>query len=169
MKSSSRKRTLFDVTSLHSEDWELLSALLKRAKQKESEELVAITGRDSAQYHGPSSLTKLARQIKSSRNQRDRFFDSNLFGEPVWDILLTLFIADTEGYRMGVTEVTEASNVPSTTALRWLGRLQDVDLVLRYPSPSDKRTIYLTLSQAGFARMEALLKSISDRMFSSVG
>jgi len=164
MNGASRKRMPLDVTALSSDDWGMLADLIKRAKRDVEPAPVDAKKIESQQYHGASHLTALARQIKGSRNQRDRFFDANLFGEPVWDILLTLFIADTEGYRMSVGEVIDASHVPSTTALRWIARLRDIDVLLRYPSPSDKRTIYLSLTQAGFARMTTLLQAMSDRL-----
>lgn len=167
MNSFSRKRVPLDVTALSSEDWGMLADLINRAKRDGGPATLNVEGYEEQRNFGTSNLTRLARQIKGSRNQRDRFFDANLFGEPAWDILLTLFIADTEGYRMSVSEVIDASNVPSTTALRWIGRMIDTDIVFRYPSRTDKRTIYVSLTKAGFARMSSLLDTIGDRVNSA--
>ena len=161
----SKKRIPVDVTALSSDDWSALNDLLQKAARRASQEAIGLGGRERLVTPFNARHTLLARRLKGTRNQRDRFFDGNLFSEPAWDILLTLFIADTEGYRMAMGEVADACNIPLTTSLRWYSRLQDLDLIQRWPNRTNNRIVYLSLSPAGFARMTALLDAVSRNVF----
>lgn len=165
MNGIKQKRSTMDITALTREDWNNLSDLMKKARRLSEANEFESDAAERLIAQGVSNHTQLARRIKSARNQRDRFFDANLFSEPVWDMLLTLYIADTEGYRMGISDVSEACNIPSTTGLRWIGRLQELDLVQRYRHPTDGRIIFLALTPAGFSRMTALLDAIARRLY----
>lgn len=65
-----------------------------------------------------SEIVELARRFYRSRRLRPRVFsDDALFGEPAWDMLLDLFIAEADGKRLSVTAACIGSAVPTSTAL----------------------------------------------------
>ena len=103
------------------------------------------------------------------RRERARLFDSDLFGEAAWDILLILFCAETKQVRLTVSNVCEASDVPPTTALRWISRLESDGTILRTPHPSDGRVFRLKLSEQATERMNALLDRSLTMNFSVPG
>jgi DNA-binding MarR family transcriptional regulator len=103
------------------------------------------TANDVASAAAQSSLSR-AKEHYKARRQRDKIFgDLQLFGEPVWDMLIDLFIATEEGRTVSITSLCMASGVPSTTALRWIGILEDHAIVQRRSDPTDARRFFLSL------------------------
>ncbi len=97
----------------------------------------------------------LARKAYALRRKRDSLFGNpDLFGEPAWDILLDLFIAQGEGKRVSVSSACIGSAAPPTTGLRWLGVLAEQGLVVRENDPDDHRRVLVRLTPAGTAAME---------------
>src|SRR3546814_1454123 len=66
--------------------------------------------------------------------------DSELFGEPAWDMLLDLYAAALEGRRLSVSSSCLAAGVPPTTALRWQRLLVERELVERVPDLEDNKS-----------------------------
>lgn len=107
------------------------------------------------------SAVRIAQTIYRMRRVRERRFDPLLFGEPVWDILLDLFIAAAEGRRIGVSSACIGAAAPATTALRHFAKLAEDGVIERDSDPDDGRRKYVRLSPDAFARMEALLEEIA--------
>lgn len=118
----------------------------------------------SAFAFGNSATVMLAREIYAERRRRRRFFDEDLFGEPSWDILLDLYIALCDDRAVPTTSACIGSNVPPTTALRWLRILEARGLVERRSDDADGRRTFVALSDKGRATMEAFLDSTRMRM-----
>jgi DNA-binding transcriptional ArsR family regulator len=94
---------------------------------------------------------RLVRRIIRQRQLRARFFDNpaagaGLFADPAWDMLLDLTAARVEHTRVSVTSLCIASGVPPTTALRWIGQLTEAGLLQRVEDESDRRRVFITLS-----------------------
>ena len=70
----------------------------------------------------------------------------NLFGEPAWDILLDLYVAEVENKRISVSSVCIGTGGPPTTALRYINALVDLGLVARQSAVSDGRRVFLQLT-----------------------
>lgn len=101
-----------------------------------------------------------ARAVYSSRRLRGRSFGSeDLFGEPAWDMLLDLYIADFDHRAISVSSLCIAANVPTSTAMRWILLLQSRGLVERRGDDADKRRVYVHLTDAA--------KSALDRHFAN--
>ena len=108
-----------------------------------------------------SNLVSLAKRIKEFRAMRGAVFAPELFGEPAWDLLLALYIAVGDQYRLKVTDACAESSVPESTALRWLSSLAEAGLIRYEPNPTDARSRYVALSNAGAAMMDRLLEHAS--------
>jgi DNA-binding MarR family transcriptional regulator len=104
-----------------------------------------------------ADLVLLAERIASIRSVRKEILPSTLFGEPGWDMMLALYVASMKGQRLTVTNVCDASDAPSTTALRWLDRLVELDMVRRLPHPTDLRVIFIELAPAAGQLLETFL------------
>jgi DNA-binding MarR family transcriptional regulator len=103
-------------------------------------------------------LARFARAIYAMRRKRGRALgDEGLFGEPAWDILLDLYIAESEGTRLPVTSACIGAAVPTTTALRWLNILETRGLIARKEDPCDARRTYVRISREGRHRVEDVL------------
>lgn len=85
--------------------------------------------------------------------RRDTFEQSYIMGEPAWDILLDLCVAEIERRQVSVTSACIASGVPVTTALRWLALLEQDALIERKADPLDKRRTMVRISKKAFAQL----------------
>ncbi|RVQ68774.1 hypothetical protein EKN06_00630 [Croceicoccus ponticola] len=106
---------------------------------------------------GPNHLARVARAIHAARRRRDRWFDRGLFGEPSWDILLDAFQHKASGKQLTTKSVCFASGVASTTALRWIGVMEEAGLLRRTPSERDRREMLVELTDEGFRAMTLYL------------
>lgn len=107
----------------------------------------------------PPHLLRLATNMKLARDWRARYFESEIFGEPGWDILLALYIARGRGYRLKVGDACSESRAPTTTALRWLDHIENAGLIERRSNSFDKRSSLLEISPEGISRMTEFLET----------
>lgn len=101
-----------------------------------------------------AQMVNTARAMYRNRRLRPRIFaDDTLFGEPAWDILLDLFIAEVDNKPLSVTAACIGAAVPTSTALRWLAILEERGLLRRENDPGDARRVFLHLTDEGYAKM----------------
>ena len=102
-------------------------------------------------------LTK-AEALRSSRQRRSLFFNANLFGEPAWDMLLTLYIDEARGRTTSIASACLNAAVPVSTGTRWVAILEAQGLIERLhagATASDE----LTLTREGHSRIEGYLNN----------
>lgn len=103
----------------------------------------------------------LARSAYALRRKREAIFGNpDLFGEPAWDILLDLYIANGEGKTVSVSSACIGSAAPATTGLRWLSVLADEGLVVRENDATDHRRVLVRLTPAGRATMDRFFDAV---------
>ncbi len=121
------------------------------------------SGRAGSARRSEKALLKAAKLTYNLRRSRSKLFkDDSLFGEPAWDILLDLFIADLKGVKLSITDACIGSAVPNTTALRWITILQQAELLTREGDPRDARRAYLTLTERGYTLMQSYFEQALD-------
>lgn len=102
-----------------------------------------------------------AKQLYDARRRRDMAAGlGGLFGEPAWDILLDVYIAQKSRREIQVSSVCIEAGVPSTTILRWLTRLEQEGLIYRAADNVDGRRRYVRLTEAGEALMQRVLEAL---------
>lgn len=121
------------------------------------EKMVVLTNLD-----GRERRLSQVRAITKARRLRQKYFGSDIFADPTWDILLDLYAAHLGQQHIAVTSLCLGSGVSSTTALRRLKLIENLGLTVRRPDPLDARRIYLELSHSGAARMDMLFEAIGD-------
>ena len=99
------------------------------------------------------------RSIIRLRRMRDRFFRSDLFADPAWDMLLDLMAARLERVRVAVSSLCIAAAVPPTTALRWIKTMSDNGMFVRVADPEDGRRVFIELSDEAASGMAAYLSA----------
>lgn len=114
-------------------------------------------------------LRGYAGQIRRSRKMRHKSFDRNLFGEPAWDILLTLYTIDGDRRRLSTRDLSKQADLALTTALRWLDYLEAQGLITRKPNPFDRRVVYVELSDKGRAAIDHYLIELRDAALVGAG
>jgi len=97
--------------------------------------------------------SKIVRTLQRARRARDLCFDSTLFADPAWDMLLELYASHLEQRRIAVSSLCAAAHVPATTALRWISKLEQDGLAVRRDDPNDGRRSWIELSFDGAEKM----------------
>lgn len=88
----------------------------------------------------------IAKWLLASRRRRSKAFKSIRFGEPTWDMILDLYIADREGRRVDVSGLCLASGVAPTTALRYVDLLVGDGLIAKVGDADDGRRSFVNIS-----------------------
>ncbi len=102
-----------------------------------------------------ADISASAKRAYEHRRARDRVFqEPELFGEPVWDMLLDISAAETRGECLSVTSVCIGSCVAETTALRWLKIMEVRGLACREADPRDGRRSFIRLTDDGRQKLE---------------
>lgn len=106
------------------------------------------------------SVAHAARKVYETRRRRDSIFGQReLFGEPAWEMLLDLAIAEEEGQRLSISSACIGSCAPPSTALRYIKAMEESGLVTRIGDITDARRTYVKLTKGGTKRVSASLKS----------
>ncbi|QLC22422.1 MarR family transcriptional regulator [Parasphingopyxis sp. CP4] len=77
------------------------------------------------------------------RRLRERFFDSRLFSDPAWDMLLELTSGYAEDRPLTVSSLCDASGLPMATALRRIDEMVESGLIERKRDHLDRRRIFV--------------------------
>jgi predicted transcriptional regulator len=146
-------------------DEEFRRLVLKLADRiAELEATVRATGnRRHALGFSDEKLKTIAEWLYSERIYRSAQFNSLLFGEPAWDMLLDLFIQKVAGRRVSSGSLCLGANVPLTTGLRYIELLEDDGLVRRYTPADDKRLALVEYTPDGYKRMREYLSLAMTR------
>lgn len=100
------------------------------------------------------------RNMLKLRRHRDRFFASELFADPAWDILLELYAAALGQFRVSISNLCIAAAVPATTALRWIKQLEEAGIIERRPDPTDGRRQFVMLTDQALSSMNAYFRTV---------
>ena len=113
---------------------------------------------------GDARQRELATGLIRARKLRAKIFSYGLFSDPAWDMLLELYVAELAQQRMTISNLGLDSNIPPTTALRWIEVLQKESLIVRRKDPYDGRRWFVELSEKGSEAMRVWFDSASSSM-----
>jgi DNA-binding MarR family transcriptional regulator len=134
---------------------EAVSAVSRRLDGKEG-------GRRAS---SPPSAARVAAAILSVRRARDARFGAELFSDPAWDMLLSLYVSGERAEALSVSQLCEASAVPQTTALRWIETLREAGLIGRETDRRDARRTLIALAPKAREAIAKLLASAGASLF----
>lgn len=109
-----------------------------------------------------SFLSRIARDELFWRSKRRKFVDLEIYGEAAWSILLDLYINRVLGKNTSVTSACIASEVPPTTALRYIALLEAEGLVISTGAENDHRVRWLKLTPLAVSAVERYLVAKAD-------
>lgn len=113
-------------------------------------------------YAGPTVTARDVRQVIRQRRLREEMFESELFADPAWDMLLDLYAARLDRSRVSVSSLCIAAAVPATTALRWIKTLTENGLFERHADVHDARRIFVQLSEGATQAMHRYFARVAD-------
>lgn len=105
---------------------------------------------------GSAELLDRARAIVAARRRRETIFNKAILGEPAWELLLLLYIGAFESRRT-IGRLSELARISKSTAIRWIDTLECRGLVHRSPHPTDRRALFVELTQKGRQAMDLYL------------
>nr|WP_272904147.1 response regulator [Xanthobacter agilis] len=120
--------------------------------------------RFSREAVGAIERSDFLRALVAARSDRAALFESNLFSDPAWEMMLDLAVAEASDRAISVTSLCIASGAPTTTALRRIDDLRQAGLVDKMPDARDKRRIVVRLTPLGRERMEAYVQRQAERL-----
>ena len=140
-------------------------ALLARRHRRLGQSLPAVAeARKTVSEKGPSERKRSAlNDLRGIRRVRSKYFPSELFSDPCWEMLLDLYDARLAGAEVTVTSLGVASGVPATTALRRMDTLQGHGLIGRMSDADDKRRIIVRLTELGLEAVEQFFEAYLAR------
>lgn len=81
--------------------------------------------------------------------RRRRFFGETLFGDPAWEILTELYLAEADGRDQPAASLALASSVPESTAFRWIDALAEQGWVVLFRDRTGPERLLVRLSDEG--------------------
>jgi DNA-binding transcriptional ArsR family regulator len=102
-------------------------------------------GLDQRPRSGSLTASELKR-LSGLRARRRRNAPNEFFDWPAWDMLIHLLAVRADGGHASVSSVCTSCGAPQSTALRKLTDLEDAKLVRRYLRSSDRRRIFITIT-----------------------
>ncbi len=114
---------------------------------------------DTDEAKDVSDLAQRIKRLIRAQNSRSLFFDTALFSDPCWEMLLDLMSNHLLGRQISVSSLCIASGVPQTTALRRIDDLARANLVERVADPSDRRRVYIRLKEDTVKKLDRYLQS----------
>ena len=100
-----------------------------------------------------SNLQMDVRRARKLRQLRKRIFGKHMFSGPGWEILLHLFETHLAQLRDTIGNVCIGTELPGATALRWIGRLEQEQLISVRDDQFDGRRKFVELTSAGVQLM----------------
>jgi DNA-binding MarR family transcriptional regulator len=115
------------------------------------------SGQSPVQAHNDADpLIQQARLLLDNRRKRVAIFGPQMFAEPAWEMILTLYV-EGGGRRHTQTSLVELSGASRSTGMRWIDYLVGEGLICREEHPTDRRRNFVSLSEQGRTLLELYL------------
>ncbi len=97
---------------------------------------------------------RIAADIARSRSLQRRLLADFHMADPVWDMLLDLYLSERKGVRVSISDLALAAGVPRSTGVRWVGNLIETGTLSSEPDACDGRRTWVELSPDSRAALE---------------
>lgn len=114
------------------------------------------TGEASSQA---ALLNQLSLSIQIRRIRRNHFGSAELAG-PIWDMMLDLMLADSQGRALSASDLATGAGVPLSSGLRMISALERLGLAQRSIDERDRRRTIVQLTADGTDRMATYFEKI---------
>jgi len=114
---------------------------------------IAETGISSEPITDENKILIQMKSIIVRRRKREQFLPADIFADPAWDMLLDLSVARLEVRKTSVSSLCIGAAVPTTTALRWIRQLEQLQMIKLTPDPADRRRQHVDIADKAFTNM----------------
>ena len=97
-------------------------------------------------HHSEHKLAPFIRELLKTESKRREIGGGGLFGDPAWEMLLDLLLANIEQRQVSVSSACIASGAPMSTALRLVRRLVSDGVLFKIPDETDRRRHFLAIN-----------------------
>lgn len=104
-------------------------------------------------------IAQLAFNIEMRRLHKAHFSSSQLSG-PIWDMMLDMMLADSNGRELSASDLATGAGVPLSSGLRMIAALERLGLATRSIDDRDRRRSIVRLTDAGTERMASYFDKI---------
>jgi len=115
----------------------------------------------SASVNEHASISRLV----AVENIKRRHLEVDLFGDPCWNMILDLAVAEQNQREVSITSLCLASGEPMSTALRHLEKLVHHGYLIRRLDPKDRRRILVGLTDDARNRLTRLRQELARLEF----
>jgi len=131
--------------------------ILRSGQRKASQSFAA-----EVDYRSDPAFADWLKRTQEVRRRRTMILGTpDLFSEPAWDMILDLAYHQLHAKPVSVKMACIASNVPVSTALRYLGKMEEDGIVQRIKDKSDRRREFVVLTDDFMTKLYRL--AISTR------
>jgi DNA-binding MarR family transcriptional regulator len=95
---------------------------------------------------------ELARGELTNRRRRIGIFGATMFGEPGWEVLLTLYASDSR--HLTIARISKTVTASWSSTLRWIEQLDETGMVTREPNPTDRRSVLVAITPKGVRALD---------------
>lgn len=128
---------------------------------KRSEELPGDAGNGPStpppKKNADKALIERVEALRTLESRRSHYFDSDLFSDHGWSVMLNLYHGHLIGRAISVSSACTNTGMSSATALRWVSLLAKRGVVVTYSDSEDPLRMLVRLSDRALAAMHALL------------
>lgn len=107
-------------------------------------------------------LLSQAKKHFRDRQLRTQYLSRGIFGEPVWDTLLVLYISEFSGRRLTVGRLADWIETPLSTTQRGIAYLEKERLIAKEGHPDDKRMAYVRLLDKGRTVLDDYFAAVAE-------
>mgnify|MGYP003382370609 CR=1 FL=1 len=104
-------------------------------------------------------LNQLSLSIQMRRIRRNHFGSADLAG-PIWDMMLDLMLAESNGRALSASDLATGAGVPLSSGLRMITTLERLGLAQRSIDERDRRRTIVQLTAVGTDRMATYFEKI---------
>ncbi len=128
------------------------------AHNREQQSQQAIPGKP--EYRTDANFPAWLKQTYELRCRRNFILGSDdLFSEPAWDLILDLAYNHLQSKLVSIKAACLASNVPVSTALRYLRKMEDQGILFRIKDKTDGRREFVMLTDEFMVKLHRLFIS----------